>query len=67
MKLLEFKKAKYWDKFVDLKKLNQEFNQNEKNIKKFYAMNKSKTASLFELNFLKSEIVWIHKKKLHDK
>ncbi len=56
--LIEFKTKKYWDKFVDLKKVSQEFTKNEKNKKKFYALKKAKKEDSYDFKILKSEIIW---------
>jgi len=58
MNLIEFKKIKYWDDLVDLKKLQREYTENENNKKKyFYLKNQWKTSS-FEFINLKSKIIW---------
>lgn len=63
MKLLEFKKVKYWDKFIDLQKVNREYMQNEKDIKKYYTLKNSRNPSMFDLNYLKRKIIWVSKNK----
>jgi len=56
--LIEFKTKKYWDQFVDLKKVSAEFTKNEKNKKKYFALKKAKKENCYEFKILKSEIVW---------
>lgn len=58
MNIIEFRNKKYWDKFVDLKKLNQEFNQNEKNKKKLFALKNKSNTNSFEYMNLKGSIIW---------
>jgi hypothetical protein len=58
MKITEFKQKKYWDTFIDLKKVTKEFTQNEKNKKKYFAMKKAWKTSSFQFIMLKGNIIW---------
>lgn len=58
MNIVEFRNKKYWEKFVDLKKVNQEFNQNEKNRKKYFALKGKWKENSFECKMLKNSIIW---------
>ena len=58
MKITEFKQKKYWDTFIDLTKLMKEFNQNEKNKKKYFALKKADKTSSFEFMKIKKDIIW---------
>lgn len=51
MKLLKYKQKRYWDKFVDLKILKRNYNENEKNRKKFFAWK-------WKDILLKASIIW---------
>jgi len=58
MTLLEFVKAKYWDKFIDSKEVTKEYVQNEKDKKRYYILKGKKETSSFEFMNLKNSILW---------
>jgi hypothetical protein len=58
MNLIEFKKIKYWDDLVDLKKLQREHEENENNKKKYFTLKTQWKTSSFEFINLKSKIIW---------
>jgi hypothetical protein len=58
MNLIEFKKKKYWEGFVDLKKLTKEFRENERMKREYNTLNKFKSKNTFRLNYLTKNIIW---------
>lgn len=58
MNIIEFKKKKYWDSFVELKKLEKEFTQNEKDKKKYFVLKNKWQTTCFEFMNLKNSIIW---------
>lgn len=58
MNIIEFKKKKYWDNFVELKKLEKEFTQNEKDKKKYFVLKNKWQTTCFEFMNLKNSIIW---------
>jgi hypothetical protein len=58
MTLQEFVKIKYWDKFIDLKKVSKEYKQNEKDTKRYYVLKGKWETNTFEFLDLKNSIIW---------
>lgn len=58
MKLQEFKQKKHWKGFVDLKKLAKDFNKNEKDRKKYFALVGRNKKECYEARLLKGSIIW---------
>ena len=58
MTLQEFVKIKYWDKFIDLKKVSKEYKQNEKDKKRYYVLKNKWETNTFEFLNLKNSIIW---------
>lgn len=58
MTITEFKEKKYWNKLVDLKKVTREFNQNEKDRKKLFALKNKWKSDSFEFMMIKWRIIW---------
>lgn len=58
MKITDFRDRKYWNKFVDLKRLIKEFNQNEKDMQKYFALKNNWKTNSFDFKILKSKIIW---------
>lgn len=58
MTLQEFVKIKYWDKFIDLKKVSKEYKQNEKDKKRYYVLKGKWETNTFEFLDLKNSIIW---------
>lgn len=58
MNLIEFKKIKYWDDLVDLKKLQREHTDNENNKRKYFLLKTQWKTTSFEFINLKWKIIW---------
>lgn len=58
MNIIEFRNKKYWEKFVELKKLTKEFEANQKAKKKFFALRNAGKEKSFEYMNLKWKIIW---------
>jgi hypothetical protein len=63
MDLLEFKKIKYGDSMVDLKKVDKEYRENEKNRRKYFLLISIHKTDTFEFIALKNKIIWDNEKK----
>lgn len=58
MKLKEFVEKKYPNQLVDYKKVVKEYNKNEKDRKRYFAMKGKWDTNSLEFSLLKKEIVW---------
>lgn len=54
--LQEFIQKKYWNKFVDIKKANKEFIENQKNLRKYWILKNSWKDD--EAHFLKRNLIY---------
>ncbi len=57
MKLIEFKQKKYWANFVELKKIQKEYRENEKKKKKYFVL-KNNPETRAEAWYLARDIIW---------
>lgn len=58
MQITEFVKKKYWEKLVDQKRAIRDYNKNEKDKLKYFALKRAKKTWSFDFQMLKKNIIW---------